>query len=188
MAPITQGVEHRQFLIEIYQLIPTSGSSGNLVPDPAYYTIIPENTVCTSNSNGTKFLTVEKVDFTFTGSTEVTFVDNDYFLLRKQVKAISAEIKTTSINFGSTPQKFSIGTIKDTNILQVLQVTSPIDDTGINNWYEVPYLAQDTIMDDTLNINYNDPNFSIESGNVPYILKLKNMSCEIANGRLEKCN
>jgi len=150
-------------VLDVYQLIPTSGSSGNLVPDPAYYTIIPENTVCTSNSNGTKFLTVEKVDFTFTGSTEVTFVDNDYFLLRKQVKAISAEIKTTSINFGSTPQKFSIGTIKDTNILQVLQVTSPIDDTGINNWYEVPYLAQDTLLTTKTNPNY-------QSDGVPYLV------------------
>ena len=150
-------------ILDVYQLIPTSGSNGTLVPNPAYYTIIPENTVCTSNSTNIKFLTTEKVDFTYTGSTEITFVDSNYFLLKKQVKAISAEIKTTTINFGSTPQKFSIGTIKDTNILQVLQVTSPIGESGTNDWYEVPYLAQDTLLMSKTNPNY-------QSDGVPYLV------------------
>jgi hypothetical protein len=59
--------------------------------------IIPANTTITSTSTGTKFLTTQQVDFTDTGSTEITFVDNNYFLFKKSVPAISAEIKETTI-------------------------------------------------------------------------------------------
>ena len=147
--------------VDLYQLIPTSGSAGNLVPDYTYAITIPENTVLTSNKNETKFLTTEKVDFNITGSTEITFVDNNYFLLKKSTTAISAEIKSTTLNF-STPQKFSTATITDANILQILDAT----DTQGNQWYEVPYLAQSTVFDKIENPTYT-------SDGVPYLVRLK---------------
>ena len=147
--------------IDIYQLIPAINSGGNSIPDLTYAVVVPENTQLSSNSNGTKFLTVEKVDFTDTADTEVNVADNNYFLLKKQVKAISAEIKSTILNF-STPQKFSIGTITDTNILQILDAT----DTQGNKWYEVPYLAQSTVFDKIANPSYG-------TDGVPYLLQLK---------------
>jgi len=147
--------------VDLYQLIPASGSAGNLVPDYTYAVTIPENTVLTSNKNETKFLTTEKVNFNITGSTEITFVDSNYFLLKKSTTAISAEIKSTTLNF-STPQKFSTATIIDSNILQILDAT----DTQGNQWYEVPYLAQSTIFDKIENPTYaND--------GVPYLVRLK---------------
>ena len=102
-------------LVDIYQLVPTSGSGANLVPDYNYALIIPENTSLTSTVNNTKFLTTEKIDFRDTGSMEITFVDNNYFLLKKSTKAISAEIKSTILTF-SSPEKFNISNITDTNI------------------------------------------------------------------------
>jgi hypothetical protein len=148
--------------IDIYQLIPSvTDPFGTLVPDYNYALIIPENTSLTAASNGTKFITIEKVDFTDTTDIEVNFVDNNYFLLKKQVKAISAEIKSTVLNF-STPQKFSIANISDTNILQILDVT----DAQNNKWYEVPYLAQSTLFDKITN-----PSFSTDG--VPYLLQLR---------------
>jgi hypothetical protein len=147
--------------VDLYQLIPASGSAGNLVPDYTYAVTIPENTVLTSNKNETKFLTTEKVDFNITGSTEITFVDSNYFLLKKSTTAISAEIKSTTLNF-STPQKFSTATIIDSNILQILDAT----DTQGNQWYEVPYLAQSTIFDKIENPTY-------ASDGVPYLVRLK---------------
>lgn len=147
--------------IDIYQLVPTSGSSGILVPNYNYATVIPENTSLTSNGYGTKFLTTEKVDFTDTNNTEITFVDNKYFLLKKQTKAISAEIKSITFNI-SSPQKFSTFNISDTNIIQILDII----DLNNTKWYEVPYLAQSVIFDKINNPSYN-------SDGVPYLLQLK---------------
>ncbi len=147
--------------VDIYQLIPGVTSGGSYGPDYSQYgLIIPENTVLTSNL-GIKFLTTDKVDFTDSTNTETTFVDNTFFLLKKSVKAISAEIKNTTLNF-SSPQKFSIANINDTNILQILDIT----DAQGNKWYEVPYLAQSSIFDKVDNPNYS-------SDGVPYLLQLR---------------
>jgi len=144
-------------VVDIYQLIPSSGG----IPDYQYALIVPENTILTSASTGTKFLTIDKVDFTDTTNTEISFIDSSYFLLKKSVKAISAEIKSTTLTF-STPQKFSIANILDTNILQILDAT----DTQGNRWYEVPYLAQSTIFDKV-------ENPSSGSDGVPYLVQLR---------------
>jgi hypothetical protein len=61
-----------------------------------------------------KFLTTEKIDFSDTNNTEITFVNTSYFLLKKSTTAISAEIKTTTINVSSA-QKFQTFTVNDTN-------------------------------------------------------------------------
>ena len=148
-------------LVDLYQLIPTSGSGTNLVPDYRYALIVPENTQLTSNANGTKFLTTQKIDFRDTGSAEVTFVDNDYFLIKKSTPAVSAEIRSTTLTF-TTPEKFSISNITDTNILQILDAT----DTQGNSWYEVPYLAQSTVFDKVVNPTSG-------SDGVPYLIRLK---------------
>ena len=148
--------------VDIYQLVPSQ--TINSVNSPNFNTyglIIPENTSITANSNGTKFITTEKIDFTDTGSTEITFVDSNYYLFKKSVKAISAEIKTTTFTYGA-PQKFQISTITDTNILQILDVTG----SDSNKWYEVPYLAQSSIFEAVSNPTYN-------TDQVPYLLTLK---------------
>jgi len=149
--------------IDIYQLIPSiQDPFGNLVPDYNYALVVPANTSLTSNTNNTKFLTIEDVDFSDTTNTEINLTDDvNYFLLKKQVKAISATIKSTTLLF-SSPQKFSISNITDTNILQILDAT----DVEGNKWYEVPYLAQSYIFD-----KVNNPNFN--SDGVPYLLQLK---------------
>lgn len=149
--------------VDIFQLIPIVNVNGVSSINYTYATIIPENTLLTTDGYGTKFLTTEKVDFTDTNNTTVTLYqpNPNYFLLKKQVKAISAEIKSTTVNF-NTPQKFSITNISDTNILQVLDIT----DAQSNSWYEVPYLAQATIFDKIAN-----PSFGTDG--VPYLLQLK---------------
>jgi hypothetical protein len=149
-------------VVDIYQLVPSIISGSNINPNyNTYGLIIPENTSLTSNSTGTKFITTEKIDFTDTGSTEITFVNDDYFLFKKSVNAISAEIKTTTFNF-TTPQKYQNVSITDTNILQILDVSG----SDSNKWYEVPYLAQSSIFNSIANPSYN-------SDQVPYLLSLQ---------------
>jgi len=149
-------------IVDIYQLVPSINNGGVISPDYITYgLIVPINTTLTSTSTGTKFLTTQTVDFTDTGSTEITFVNNDYFLFKKSVQAISAEIRETIINVGSN-QKFATATITDTNILQILNVTG----SDSNIWYEVPYLAQTSIFQKIANPNYS-------TDQVPYLLQLQ---------------
>ena len=149
--------------IDIYQLVPTTIDllPGTVVPDIYNYgLIIPDNTIVTSNSTGTKFITTEVVDFTETGSAEITFTD-PYFLIKKTVPVISAEVKSTTINFTGN-QKFTTANISDTNLLQILNITG----SDGNIWYEVPYLAQSSIFLKTPNPSYpTDP--------TPYLLQLQ---------------
>jgi hypothetical protein len=149
--------------VDIYQLVPSITNGGITTPDyTTYGVIVPSNTIITSNTTGTKFLTTQQIDFTDTGSTEITFVDSNYYLFKKSVPAISAEIKETTINVGSN-QKFATTIITDTNILQILNVTG----SGGNQWYEVPYLAQTSIFKPLSNPSYN-------TDQVPYLLQLQN--------------
>ena len=149
--------------IDVYQLVPSITNGGVTTPDyTTYGVIVPTNTSIASRSTGITFLTTQQIDFTDTGSTEITFIDNNYFLFRKSVPAISAEIKETIINVGAN-QKFATATITDDNILQILNVTG----SGGNQWYEVPYLAQSSIFKPIANPSYN-------TDQVPYLLQLQN--------------
>ncbi len=95
------------------------------------------------------FLTKNVVDFKFSSSYDPTSVKvYEYvgttpseFLLTKKVKAVSGEIKTTSVTF-TTAEKFATIEIEDDNIVGVLDIV----DSDENYWYEVPFLAQDTIF------------------------------------------
>jgi hypothetical protein len=146
---------------DIYQLLPITSSGGIASPDYRYALVFNENTVLKSSSTNYTFLTTDVVDFSDTGSIELSLLNDTYFLAKKSVNAISAEVKSTTFTFG-TPIKFNSVTISDTNILQILNVTG--SDGSV--WYEVPYLAQDIIIDKTSNSSAN-------SDQVPYVLSLK---------------
>ena len=146
----------------VYQIVPTTTSASVLVPNVnTYGLLIPANTVITSTSTGTKFITTQEIDFTNTASAELTFVNSGSYLIKKSVPAISAELKSTTISFAPN-QKFATANITDTNILQILNVTG----SDGNIFYEVPYLAQSTIFQKTANTGSNQDQ-------VPYLLSLQ---------------
>jgi hypothetical protein len=147
-------------LLDVYQLVPNKTSGSVLVPDYDYAIKIPANSSVKSINN-VNFITTDVVDFAVELDREATYYNSSYFLLKKQIKAISANIKTTTYTFGS-PEKFTSVNISDDNILQILNVT----DSSTNTWYEVPYLAQSVIENKTTNT-------SADSGSVPYILGYK---------------
>jgi hypothetical protein len=150
--------------VDVYQLMPATSSDGGITFFPNYNIyglIIPANTTITSAATGIKFLTTQQIDFTDTGSTEISFVDNSYFLFKKSTEAISAELKETTISFPGN-QKFATTTITDTNVLQILRITG----SDGNIWYEVPYLAQASIFQKVANPSYS-------TDQVPYLLQLQ---------------
>jgi hypothetical protein len=145
--------------IDIHQLLPSLGGS----PDLSYSLLIPANTSITSNSNFSKFITTEDIDFSQTASAEITYYNNNYFLIKKSIPVISAEIKSTTVNFPAN-SKFTSTTINDNNIIQILSVSG----SNGSKWYEVPYLAQNTIFSSSLNP-------SSGSSGINYLLQLKNV-------------
>ena len=148
--------------VDVYQIVPTTTSASVLVPNVnTYGLLIPANTVITSTSTGTKFITTQEIDFTNTASAELTFVNSGSYLIKKSVPAISAELKSTTISFAPN-QKFATANITDTNILQILNVTG----SNGNIFYEVPYLAQSPIFQKTANTGSNQDQ-------VPYLLSLQ---------------
>jgi hypothetical protein len=142
--------------IDFYQRIPIVGNSPNL----DYALVIPENVQLASVSTGIKFLTLDKVDFSNTGSVEISLYDINNYLFKASTRAISAEILDTNFTFGA-PQKFTSVEINEPNFLQVLQITG--SDSSV--WYEVPYLAQSNIINKTTNTGAN-------IDKVPYMLSL----------------
>jgi hypothetical protein len=180
-------------IIDCYQQVPSiNDGTGNYIPDYSYALQIPANTTITAALSGSvKFLTQNKVNFAFSSSMDPTVVTvfetaggiPTYFLLKKQTKALSATIKTTSFSFNA-PVPFSTRTITDTNILGILDV---IDQTTGDTWYEVDYLAQDAIFEDIVNSNPNDPNYVLDT-DVADLLRLKQVQNRFATRFLNKTN
>lgn len=140
--------------IDFYQRIPIVAGQPNL----DYALIIPENLSLRSVSTNVDFLTLDPVDFSKTGSVEITLYDGNNYLFKKSVRAISATVQSRTFTFGA-PIKFTSVEINDPNFLQILQVTG----SDASQWYEVPYLAQSNIINKTTNTGPS-------SNQVPYLL------------------
>jgi hypothetical protein len=143
--------------IDIFQLIPSN--NGNL--DLTYSLTIPANTTVTNNVNFLKFITTEDADFSSTSSVDISYYNEDFFLAKKTVPVISAEVKTITATFPPN-NKFASTSIKDSNLLQILEVTGNDGD----RWYEVPYLAQETIFEPSTNLNSS-------SDGIDHLIKIK---------------
>jgi len=163
--------------IDFYQQLPSKLSGSEYVPDFDYALYIPENATVRSNlnTNNITFLTSDPVDFSVSSSSDptevsvyaVSGVNPTYFLLKKTRQVSSATIQTTTFSFG-LPVPFSTVEINGERIIGILDI---IDNNG-NKWYEVDYLAQETVFDSIKNTNQNDPYLSQYSGDTPYLLQL----------------
>lgn len=171
--------------VDLYITLPANGSE--TAPDWDYAPTLKKNsTFTTSQAESVTFLLEEDVNFQVSNSldpTEVSVYKLDgtpqaasgnnpqYYLIKKKGKVISAENKIATFTIGS-PEKFLTLEIPDSNIIGIESV---IDSDG-NTWYEVPYLAQETIFEDILNVAANNPNLSQYSNDTPYLLRLKKVN------------
>ena len=159
--------------LTVYQLVPSTGTGLNNVPDSKMYLKIKEG-MEVSAKNGTIFRTIDAVDFENPIDREIDVYGRDnitgepsFYLITKKVKAISASEVSKTIGTITDIDYPSI-TINDTNIIQI---TSVIDDLG-NKYYEVPYLAQESIFVEKPNIQMNSDLYT-SSSVVPYILEVQ---------------
>ena len=165
-------------ILSVYQVVPSTILSGEYEPDFNYALILEEGGKVTSNLDpNVQFYVNEKLDFSKSvpgSETEISVYSTDvyqnpqFYLLKKTVKASAGTLTSTNITFGN-PERYPTVDINDTNIIEIVSVV----DSNNNKWYEVPYLAQDTIFEPTVNIAQNDPNLAQYNDTVPYLLKLK---------------
>ena len=164
--------------VDIYQTLPATTAGGTVQPDFNYAMILSEGSQIQSSNNTSVFFYIEdKVDFTISGSADPTDISvysidsnnqPNFYLLKKKAKATAGTLKTKTFTF-TNPQRFSTVEIEDTNIIEIVKIT----DSDENRWYEVPYLAQETIFNTQTNIAANDPLLYQYDETTPYLLKIK---------------
>lgn len=164
--------------LDVYQLVPSVGSGNNTRPDFRYALFIePNMQVSTTDSNAVFFRTVDSVDFRFSSSYDPTVITTysvtdsgevEFYLLRKKVKAVSGELKTSTYSFGE-PKQYDKIVIPENNITEIVSII----DSDNNKWYQVDYLAQDMIQQSVRNLPYNDSYLSQYRSSVPYLLTYK---------------
>jgi hypothetical protein len=164
--------------LDVYQLVPAIGSGANVQPDFNYALSIKPGMQVKQNAGSAIFRTLDSIDFAYSSSidsTEITIYETDettklptYYLLKKQIQAVSGEIKTQSFTFANAIAYDKI-VLPDTNIIDIISVTESDGD----NWYEVPYLAQDTIFESVPNLLENDPDLYQYRASAPNLLKLR---------------
>ena len=158
--------------LSVYQLVPSIGISVNNKPDSKYYLRIKQG-LRVKASNDTLFRTTDIVDFSNEVDREIAVYQRDantgeptFYLIKKYVQAISAQVKEIQINFGNY-QAFQTINIDDTNLISIYDVR----DSNDNKYYEVPYLGQEMVFIDYPNTEANDPDLYQFKETVPYILK-----------------
>jgi len=159
--------------LTVYQIV-LAKSSTPYSPDEAYYLRIKDGmeVVSTTNSN-IIFRTTEVIDFANSGSREIDVFARSaegiptQYLITKKVQAISATEVSVDRSFNDV-MDYPTTTLTDTNIIQITSVT----DSDNQKYYEVPYLAQETIFVEQAN-NLVNNNSSDISSDVPYILEVQ---------------
>ena len=165
-------------MLDVYHLVPSIGSGTNVKPDYSYALSIKPGLQVKQTNGNSIFRTLDSIDFSYSSSadtTEVTIYESDaatkqptYYLLKKQAKAISGEIKQATFTF-TTPIAYDKIVLTENNIIDIVSITESDGD----NWYEVPYLAQDTIFESIPNLAENDPELSLYRASSPSLLKMK---------------
>lgn len=160
--------------LTVYQLIPSVynvNNSANYEPDSRFYFKIKAGfEVQASTNSNISFITTDAIDFANSTDRTIDVYEREattgtplQYLVSKKIKAISAKQNTTGVTLGSDTDYPSV-TLTDTNIIQITSVME-----GGNKYYEVPYLAQETIFVEQPNVN----ELSQYSGSVPYILEVQ---------------
>ena len=165
-------------MLDVYQLLPAIGSGNSVAPDFNYTLSIKPGMRIKQNNGSSVFRTLDSVEFSYSSSLDPTIVtvyetnpttlQPTYFLLKKQVKAVSGNVKTIPYTFTS-PNAYDVVIVPDINVIEIVSVTESDGD----NWFEVPYLAQDTIFESMPNLAENDPELSVYRSSAPNLLKMK---------------
>jgi len=166
--------------LDIFQLLPPTGTGENTAPDFSYGLKIKEGMELRAEQQGVNFITTTNLDFTI--DTQESPIDIsvysynastgavNYYLAKKTVKAISATTKTQTFTVTGATRYLKL--LLQDEVDPIVGIQS-IQDADGNMWTQVPYLAQDTIFERVENTIFNDPESATYSSETPWLLKLK---------------
>jgi hypothetical protein len=159
--------------LSIYQLVPSVGTGQNNVPDERFYLRIKEGMQVESTNNATQFRTTDIIDFgdpfereTTVYSRDVNTGEPNFYLVKKQIQAISSTITERQFTFG-TYQPFRTIDLPETDVIQIVDVR----DSNGAKYYEVPYLGQEMVFINETNTISNSSDLYQFRNTVPYLLK-----------------
>ncbi len=153
----------------IVEVPATTDARGETIPDDTYSPTLRAGARL-DGPNGVAFETLDPVDFS---SSLGRFVTGSEFNATTGLPTNFALMKAVRITAGKTQTQTVAITdfvpFKTVELTQedVLEVLSVVDSDG-NDWYEVDFLAQDTVFD-------SDANPDDDSDVVPYVLKLRSV-------------
>ena len=164
--------------VDVFQTVPAlssgAGASYTTKPDLRYSMVIKSGMEIAA-STGVTFITQEDCNFKFSSSydpLEISIYESSgnvptTYLLKKSVKASSGTIAVEYFTFNAA-EKYKRIALANSNITEIISCT----DSDGNDWYEVPFLAQDTIFEDMQNTEKNDDDLYQYADQAPYLLKL----------------
>ena len=167
--------------LEVFCVVPSDNTDTNHPqPDLRYAPILNNGFTAQSSQGNTDFRSVDDVNFSeesvFSPRTATIYEKSGAlptkWLLKKIVRVESTKVHSVTFSFGNNTKKFPKRTLTSPSLVEILDVT----DSDGNIWYEVPYLAQDTIFDETANAGGGDPELKQFSSETPSLLKLKKTS------------
>ena len=159
--------------INAFLKVPATQSNGNIIPDMRYAGKIMKGAQLKSKA-GQSYETLVDIDFSTVNIEDSNYVvPADIDPKTKQPKSFALLIEGNQIEAGETKTTtFTVGayrsfpsfSLQDLNVLQILSVI----DAESNDWYEVDFLAQDTVFDGVANTG-------MYISEVPYVLKLRSV-------------
>ena len=163
--------------LEVTQTVPAKSNDGGTtyVPDEDYAGVISTNGIVSSDT-GVDFTLLDQVDFRVSSSLDrrteevvqpASGTNPENFVLKKRVLAKSGTTTSETFTFGSA-KKFDKVTLSNSGVTEIVSI---VDSNG-NKYYEVPFLAQDTIFETIENTTLNDPTYSQYQNDTPYMLRL----------------
>jgi len=144
-------------------------------PDLNYAGSLSSNSTLISDS-GIEFTLLDDVNFKVSSSLDRMNVE----MLTPSSGTIPTTFRLTKRGLAQSGRRasqefsFTSGKEFDKIVLENEKITSIVSvvDSDNNTWYEVPFLAQDTVFEDEENTSLNDPALSSFKNDSPYLLKL----------------
>jgi hypothetical protein len=164
--------------LDVFQTVPATGTGTGAdyttKPDLSYAMNLKSGMELQSDT-GVTFVTTEDCNFKFSSSYDsmtITVYESSAnvpvtYLLKKGVRASSGTVATEFFTFNAA-EKYKRIALGNQNVLEIISCK----DSDGNDWYEVPFLAQDTIFTDMENTVRNDDQLYVYSDQAPYLLKL----------------
>jgi hypothetical protein len=159
--------------LSVYQLLPSIGTGQNNQADERFSLRIKEGMRIESTNNLIQFTTTDIIDFGDPFEREITVYSRDvntgepnFYLVKKQIQAISSNIVEAQFTF-STYEPFRTIALPETDVIQIVDVR----DSNGAKYYEVPYLGQEMVFINETNTISNSEDLYQFRNTVPYLLK-----------------